>query len=373
MLTEEIMRLISANGGKGLFNLVPLSAERLPYWASLPLWNITDAVLLSCNTVLRTSSRGDLQYDHELNKLIFERQDVLSAHISAKTFPLVTMKDYDDYNIDVPEEFIPDACMVKPFEFIRWAGGIGWTLPQELCRAVAKVHECSNGASNMGTCSGMEAQQELIATSPKVDWQSGVCYNFIQTERGWSLQFGDVELRGVKDQVGLRFIKILLQNPGEKISVLKLQELIGDVGTEQEHEDCDYLDDDYDAGGSGVSAWEALDARAIQEYKAKLAMIEEALSIKTYDDETIDRLKKEKVAIEAQLREASYRHKDPEIEKNRKRILKNITDAIKAVRKLEELYNHNDRPLSSHLSRFIKTGASCSYTATGDDVPPWNF
>jgi len=215
-------------------------------------------------------------------------------------------------------------------------------------------------------------------------------YCFLKTDKGWNLKFNDVVLQGVKDWAGMSYIKILLQNPDQKIGVIKLQELVGTANLEPNDNAEDVPDtcvtmDHYEYGNvpennvsvGGIDLWESSDQRATQEYKEQIDIIEnklkEARACKVQNKSKIERLEKDKAAFESQLNEASYKGKDPIVDKARRSVLKVITDTIKNIRKLEELCNYNDRPVSSHLTRCIKTGASCSYVTSGDNPPSWQF
>lgn len=235
---------------------------------------------------------------------------------------------------------------------------------------------------NENTISALQQEQETLPPEPKPDIIQNVagsaisCYRFVKADKGWNLQFEDVVLNGVKDWTGMSYIRILLQNPDQDISVIKLQGLAG-TGDPEPSKQGYYNIADYDSPEGGIPAWETSDKKAIQEYKVQISIIEnklkEARACKVQNKSKIERLEKDKAAYESQLNEASYQGKDPKVDKARKSVLKVIADTIKSIRKLEELCNYNDKPISSHFSRYIKTGASCSYVTSGDNPPSWQF
>ena len=199
-------------------------------------------------------------------------------------------------------------------------------------------------------------------------------FSFEKAEKGWNLRFRDVVLNGVKDWAGMIYIKLLLQSPNKKIGVLKLQMLAGTVDTMYGNHIGDEQDNSI-VSGSSSNVWEISDEQAIHEYESRLTQIEEELiaARKVRNRSRIERLENEKTDIEAHIKASNYKGKDPDVEKARKYILKVINDAIGKINKLELHCNYNDTPISSHLSRYIKTGASCSYTPPEDNIPPWKF
>lgn len=229
-------------------------------------------------------------------------------------------------------------------------------------------------------------------------------YCFIKTAKGWDIQFEDAVLQGVKDWEGMKYIKMLLQNPSEKIDVIKMQLLLADHETDaiDDNTDTDYIvcgskaknlddydkadmfDDKYDdgnhysktSGQRASSVWGRIDKDAIASYANRITVIDIELSKMTsahvFNKSKYDRLQKEKSDIQKHLDHSDI-VKDPELDKSRKRILKNITEARDKIGKLESMCNYSHRPISGHLKRYIKTGLCCIYTATDDNLPPWHF
>ena len=234
-------------------------------------------------------------------------------------------------------------------------------------------------------------------------------YCFERVGSSWRIKFQDVELRGVKTIVGLDVIKILLQNPNEKISVLQLQSITAtkddeegspDKGrgqrktpegdySDRSNDDWGYSDGSDDLGSNDPEsnelgygrclsvAWEPSDEAAIQAYRKHIAEIEEQLRVarggSVVNRSKIERLQKEKEAIEAHLAESTRKPKDPELEKNRKKVYKNITEAIAKISKLEEMAGYHDKLMSKHLSRHIQKGTNCTYQIEESVLPKWRF
>ena len=217
-------------------------------------------------------------------------------------------------------------------------------------------------------------------------------YRFEKVGNSWTIQFEKVQLKGVKTLFGLDYIKLLLQNPNKKISVLDLQQVNGtildgsDDGGLDDHSQESSTDnymmewDDLDAGKEvkgGANAWEVNDATAIASYKKTLAEIDEKLetarSSTSVNRSRIQRLENEKAAIEAVLLESNGRPKDPEIDKNRKKVAKAISEAITKIRKLEVLNEFHDKPISGHFLKCIRKGSNCSYNCKEEILPSWTF
>lgn len=225
---------------------------------------------------------------------------------------------------------------------------------------------------------------------------TGDRYYFELTGKSWNLQYDDVRLNGVKHSVGMDYIKYLLQRPGSKVGVVDLDVYVGagdrelDEPAQDEPQDNANLNSDDEMHGIDYSdvandytpnchntAWDAIDPQSVRENEDRLAQIDAeikaARSGASFNRSRVKRLEDEQAAIELYLKDANSKPKDPQIEKIRKRILKAVKDTIAKIRRLEEMCNYNDKLLSNHLSRNIKTGSYCSYMAEGDNLPPWKF
>ncbi|MEA5115661.1 MAG: hypothetical protein VB050_16715 [Geobacteraceae bacterium] len=240
--------------------------------------------------------------------------------------------------------------------------------------------------NNLKTCSEDEID-EVDEPSTDIKSEEGTNrssgstykYRFEETDKGWYIQFEDVSLPGVKNLLGMQYIKVLLQNPGQKIDVVKLQQLVGcrefqDIDSGAEYGKYKDVDDNVNLWDRS-SGWEMSDRKAVEAYIERIQKINVLIddARKNHDGSEIGKLIGEKDALEKMIKEATFRPKDPELEKNRKRVHKSIKDTIKAIRKLEEICNYHDKPISGHLSRYIKTGASCSYAPQDDHIPSWTF
>lgn len=260
---------------------------------------------------------------------------------------------------------------LKLSEFAVWAIEHKFICPQEFLDKAPSGMTTPDKADKQKSDPSKDSQQDTNQLAITTG-TSGSRYCFIKADKVWNLQYGDLALKGVKDLVGMSYICELLQHPDKPIHVFNLQGL---SASRHDTPDADAYDVKDEASGTEITAWQASDEKAIQEYNVRILKIEDELAVanKVHNRTRIEKLEKEKATIESHIREASFRPKDPSVETNRKRILKSISDAIKAIRKLETMCEFNDKPLSSHLHRFIRTGTSCSYVAAGDDLPSWQF
>lgn len=200
---------------------------------------------------------------------------------------------------------------------------------------------------------------------------------FEKTGKGWNLRYGDAVLVGVKDWLGMTYIKNLLENPGVKIGVLDLQQMAGYCGDDGEEDyEQDHSSDDADNPSSGgISAWEAVDATARGSYRNRLEVIAAEVkdALDAGNETKVATLREEAAFIQKELQQGSFKSKDPEIDKSRKRVTKAIIDTIKNIGKLEGICGYGDKPISGHLKRHINTGSFCSYTVIADKLPDWRF
>jgi hypothetical protein len=287
-----------------------------------------------------------------------------------------------------------DGTEINVKRFIRWACSENIPLPKEL-----KSHLFGNNTSTaadknylaistkeelgevIGTKDGARPNDELLHGDQKcnkailntekardvsltvadLDETKVHLYRFEKHGQSWNIQFEDVVLRGVKPSIGFDYIKILLQNPNQKLSVLKLQQIAGSLGDEGdddslygEYNDSYYNEEmmDFDPGvgehGRGrANAWD-VDHIAIASYKKRIVEIDLELqasrNAKILNRSKIQRLNDERDAIENQLSGFSSMSKDPDLEKNRKKITKNISEAIAKIAKLEESQEYFHKP-----------------------------
>jgi len=271
--------------------------------------------------------------------------DILKSSITNNTFP-VAIRICDE------DIIIVEKSKVCPIYFIVWARIKGLELPEEYIETI------------LGN-NGIVAVNFKDKSTDTISENNGKYY-FQKSSKGWKLQFGDTVIPYVKDWVGMSYIKLLLQNPGSKIHVTKLQ-VLNAVTDDQEFSG--------ELARGNADLWQTNDNIAIQQYKKELEKIDDEIDkAKEVRNKTrIQRLTEQREMIMSRIRESNFKPKDPEVEKIRKQVCKAIKDSIEGIQKLEIQYAYNNMPMSKHLMRFIRKGETCSYVVEGELLPPWKF
>jgi hypothetical protein len=203
-------------------------------------------------------------------------------------------------------------------------------------------------------------------------------YRFEKTAQSWNLQFGDVELIGVKDLVGMDYIKLLLMNPGEPIGVIEMQamlnpEYIKAAGRNRRGE----LDDQTESASSNSNHAKVKGMKtSLDKLKRRLQELSQERNEldSDYDHIELERIDNETACIEQEIDRIRYsKDEDPEIKRNRDKISKNITAALNNIKDVEQRKGHKDAPLYNYLELHIKTGSTCEYTPPVINPPQWLF
>jgi hypothetical protein len=162
---------------------------------------------------------------------------------------------------------------------------------------------------------------------------------FKKNNQSWYVKFYDSKLEGVKDLVGMSYIHLLLQSPLEPIGVIELQSL---MNGHQVKPGCyaDSADNGNERGTSTSSKPRAAKGsqslNKLKEHLQKIA-VDRADAERNQDFVTQESLDIEAEQIQEQIDLIQYgrSEKDPELEKNRKKIAKNIKDALENIQKQE--------------------------------------
>ncbi len=169
----------------------------------------------------------------------------------------------------------------------------------------------------------------------------------------------------IKNVKGMRYIAYLLNNPRQDIPILKLMNSIEGMGHDFDEEyDCIPDEQLAELGmNTGGKTHKKKSEEALREAKRLLYDLNEAkkTGIQMEIDEAQETYDK---YMNDYLNASKQDNTDPQYEKERKRIQKLITTAIKKI-------NMHHQELGQHLSATIKTGVSCSYI--GQETPiDWN-
>lgn len=195
---------------------------------------------------------------------------------------------------------------------------------------------------------GLAAQIEEWTSAPVAVAPSvpvGVAFRMAKDGEVWTLSTGDATLR-LKDSRGLQILAKLVDSPERSLHVFEL------LGPD---------DGERDRGDAG----EALDAKAIQQYRARAEALRDAIedAASIGDTEKVERCRDELEKIGGELARGvglggRARREGSAIERARVNVRRRITDAIGRI-----AAQHAE--LGRHLEWAIKTGVFCSYQPTG--------
>ena len=159
----------------------------------------------------------------------------------------------------------------------------------------------------------------------------------------------------VRERGGMRFIAMLLARPGEEIPAIEMfATLSAGAGVRSAQDGLQAASDLGDAG-------EEFDARALSEYRRRLAEVESEIEAAeaSHDPGAVARARAEREMLSREIasgtglhgglrRAASHR------ERARVNVTRQIKSAIDAIRKVNP-------PLGRHLANCISTGSTCRY------------
>jgi hypothetical protein len=172
----------------------------------------------------------------------------------------------------------------------------------------------------------------------------------------WLVGFADAHTR-VPDSLGLRYLDLLIRQPGRDLAALDLVRLTAAAGPAAAAAAEDGL---HDASGTGAD--EVLDQQARAAYRQRLTALDEELAEaeEWHDTERASRLRAEKDFLVRELAAATGlggrpRRLGAESERARLNVTRAIRSAIAKIR---------DRApaAAAHLDRSVQTGTRCSYS-----------
>src|SRR5690242_17871476 len=174
----------------------------------------------------------------------------------------------------------------------------------------------------------------------------------------WLVGFADAVTR-VPDSLGLRYLDLLIRQPGRDLAALDLVRLAAAAGPTAAAAE----DGLHDASGTGAD--EVLDPQARAAYRQRLTALDEDLAEAEawHDTERASRLRAEKDFLVRELAAATGlggrpRRLGAESERARLNVTRAIRSAIARVR---------DRApaAAAHLDQAVRTGTRCSYSPPG--------
>jgi len=193
--------------------------------------------------------------------------------------------------------------------------------------------------------------------------QQAVTADAVMLEREggyWAVRHAGTVAR-LPDSLGLRYLDLLIRNPGRELAALDIIQLASAAPAGTTLAGATPLG----PGRRPVSAAadDILDARALVEYRHRLAQLDDDLAEAEQwnDTERASRARTERDFLLAELASATGIHGRPRhlsSESERARI--NVTRAIRSA--IDRIRTHNPNA-AAHLDQAVKTGTYCSYTA----------
>jgi hypothetical protein len=185
--------------------------------------------------------------------------------------------------------------------------------------------------------------------------EPGSAFTLTREDGFWLV--GYAEARGrVPDSLGLRYLDLLVRNPGRELTAVELVRLAAATGPAGPAPNADGLHD-----ASSASAGDVLDRQARAAYRQRLADLDEELAEaqEWNDTERASRLRAEKDFLVRELAAATGlggrpRQLGSESERARLNVTRAIRTAIARIR---------DRApdAAAHLDQAVRTGTRCSY------------
>ena len=224
--------------------------------------------------------------------------------------------------------------------------------PGDLPAASAALAEARAIAADCG-------MTRLLAALDQPDQRGPGALTLNREDDFWLIGYGDGRAR-VPDSLGLRYLDLLVRNPGRELAAGELARLAAATGPAATAAYADGLHD-----SSGAPADDILDQQARTAYRQRLTGLDEELAEAEawHDTERASGLRAEKDFLVRELTAATGLGSRPrqlgsESERARLNVTRAIRTAISRVR---------DRApeAAAHLDQAIRTGTRCSYSPPG--------
>jgi hypothetical protein len=221
--------------------------------------------------------------------------------------------------------------------------------PEDLSAASAALAEARAIATDCG-------MTKLLPILDQPDKPSLAALTLNREDDFWLISYADALVRA-PDSLGLRYLDLLVRNPGRELAPLDLVKLTGATGAAGTPMQADDLHETSGAGGDDV-----LDQQARAAYRRRLTGLDEELAEAEQwnDTERANRLRAEKDFLVRELTAATglggrSRRLGSEAERARINVTRAIRSAISRIR---------DRTpdVAAHLDQTIRTGSRCSYS-----------
>lgn len=232
------------------------------------------------------------------------------------------------------------------------------------------------------------SEQGEILADPKVETATDSQYCFIKSGQSWNIQFGEIKLPGLRHMTGMDYIKILLQNPYDDISVLELRSMMNPdhIKSSREKLFTEYMgsNEDDNLEGSELSEESNKMLNSLSEDDRELIKThrKQLLEYKTdLEEATLHNdlgAKNRLTELKNMLEESMYaiiksRNSDTELGRNRGNVWKNIEDARLKIQAAEISKGYVGTPIYTYLKKYIETGSTCKYNPLVEDPIHWIF
>jgi tetratricopeptide (TPR) repeat protein len=179
----------------------------------------------------------------------------------------------------------------------------------------------------------------------------------------WAVRHAGTVAR-LPDSLGLRYLDLLIRNPGQELAALDIIRLAGATPASGASAGAAPPGPGLHPVGA-TAADDILDARALAEYRRRLAELDDDLAEAEQwnDTERASRARAERDFLLRELASATGIHGRPRrlpTESERARV--NVTRAIRSA--IGKIRAH-DADAAAHLDQAVRTGTYCSYTAQG--------
>jgi hypothetical protein len=215
---------------------------------------------------------------------------------------------------------------------------------------------------------------KLLAVLDEQDQPSPGALTLHREDDFWLIGYAGAPIR-VPDSLGLRYLDLLVRNPGRELAAADLVRLAAATGPAATGPASTAAHADGLHEASGASADDILDRQARAAYPQRLADLDEELAEaqEWHDTERASRLRAEKDFLVRELAAATglggrSRPLGSEAERARLNVTRAIRTAISRIR---------DRApdAAAHLDQAVRTGIRCCYSrrthrAERDDAPP---
>jgi|GEM_PF-3978358 len=341
-------------------SISPLTSINIESWSTKPVWYWREAVKLSIGCCPEPTVNDRLlsqEESLEWGTKLGNRMDESERAMKTGELPYIKIP----YNLEDENTF----PAFRPLDFVSWLRRSNLPHPHELYEAVYRFHSRELG--------GSEQARHL----------------FHKKLQAWEVRFGDIVLDGVKDLLGMTYIRLLLQYTDQPLDVIEMQGL---AGGHSKADGTDEIDSDGDTEDVSVRFNDnlseyaetsdlVLDDTARRQYGVRLEKLQESLEIAkdARNSAGVTAILQEMEFITGELNGATglrgrKRRLNPLSEKCRKSITKAIVEAIANIRMLEGITGHQEAIIAEHLKLCIKTGTTCHYDITRNNPPiVWYF